>query len=234
MTEVAEYKMLEENYAIVTEEDLLRKVSDTENNFIERKTISNTRDWLETAVAFANSCPVGQPGILYVNVDDNGAIIPQLAEYDFEKLQKSISKKIGESWPTIYFVTHILNKNGHEFIAVVVYGSQNRPHFAGRAFVRVGPENRDASEKQYDSLVAQRNRKFRALEKLVGKEVFLFDKSGRGGSGLGECIEANEFYLTIRAAQSGGQQTRCIPVEWITISFEPRNNRPQLILDFSV
>jgi hypothetical protein len=70
--------MLEENYAIVSEEDLLRKVSDTENNFIERKTASNTRDWLETAVAFANSCPVGQPGwrvdTLYTHSVDNNLV----------------------------------------------------------------------------------------------------------------------------------------------------------------
>jgi len=87
--------MLEENYAIVTEEDLLRKVSDTENNFIERKTAKDHDGWLKTAVAFANSCPVGQPGILYVNVDNSGEVIPQPADYDFEKLQKSISKRIG-------------------------------------------------------------------------------------------------------------------------------------------
>ena len=61
--------MLQENYAIVTEEDLLRKVSDTENNFVERKTISDTRGWLETAVAFANLCPIGQPGILYIGAN---------------------------------------------------------------------------------------------------------------------------------------------------------------------
>jgi predicted HTH transcriptional regulator len=95
--------MLQENYTLVTDDELIRKASDTENNFIERKTCSNTDDWLKAAVAFANSCPIGQPGIPYINVDDGGKVIPQPAGYDFEKLQKGIGKKIREAWPPIYF-----------------------------------------------------------------------------------------------------------------------------------
>src|SRR5271170_1317027 len=115
------------------------RISDTEHHFLERKTMKDTNGWLKTAVAFANSCPIGQPGILYVNVDDNGKVISQPLGYDFEKLQKSISKTVREAWPPIYFVTHILNKNGSEFVAVVIYGSPLRPHFSGPAYVRVGP-----------------------------------------------------------------------------------------------
>jgi hypothetical protein len=50
--------MIEETYAVVTEAELLSKISDTENNFIEHKTANDTDGWLKTAVAFANSCPV--------------------------------------------------------------------------------------------------------------------------------------------------------------------------------
>jgi len=218
--------MLEENYAIVTEEDLFRKVSHTENNFIERKTVSNTRDWLETAVAFANSCPVGQPGILYVNVDNNGEVIPQPAEYDFEKLHKSISKRIGEAWPPIYFVTHILNKDGHEFVAVVVYGSPNRPHFSGRAWVRVSPENIDASEEQYNLLLAQRTRKLRALRSLLSQTVYWHATNYIGGNSVGEIIECNEFYLTL----TNPNEIRSFPIDWITLTYEPRNKKYKLII----
>lgn len=87
------FPMLQENYALVTGDELMRKVGDTENNFAERKTCSNTDGWLKTAVAFANSCPIGQPGILYVNVDDNGEVISQPSGYDFEKLQKASVRK---------------------------------------------------------------------------------------------------------------------------------------------
>ena len=217
--------MLQENYVLVTEDELIRKVSDTENNFVERKTSSNTDGWLKTAVAFANSCPIGQPGILYVNVDDNGKVIFQPVGYDFEKLQKSISKCIAEAWPPIYFITHILNKNGSEFVAVVIYGSPFRPHFSGRAHVRVGPETRDASDEEYDKLIAQRSSKVRALQKLVGKTVYWESLSPAVGNANGTVVDCNQFFLTI----DGGTYQRCFPVDWITISFDPSNRRYCLI-----
>jgi predicted HTH transcriptional regulator len=217
--------MLQENYALVTEDELIRKVSDTENNFVERKTSSNTDGWLKTAVAFANSCPIGQPGFLYVNVDDNGKVIPQPSEFDFEKLLKSISKRIGEAWPPIYFVTHILNKSGSEFVAVVIYGSPLRPHFSGSAYVRVGPETLDASDEEHDKLIAQRSSKVRALQKLVGKTVYWESLSPTAGNANGKVVDCNQFYVTI----DGGTYQRCFPVDWITISFDPNNQRYCLI-----
>jgi Putative DNA-binding domain len=220
------FSMLQENYTLVTGDELIRKVSDTENNFIERKTCSNTDGWVKTAVAFANSCPIGQPGILYVNVDDGGEVISQPAGYDFEKLQKSISKKILEAWPPIYFVTHVLNKNGLEFVAVVIWGSPLRPHFSGPAYVRVGPETRDASDEEYDKLIAQRSSKVRALLKLVGKTVYWESLSPTAGNANGTVLDCNQFFVTI----DGGTYQRCFPVDWITISFDPNNKRYCLIV----
>jgi predicted HTH transcriptional regulator len=140
--------MNEDEYQAVSEEDLLRKITDTENNFIERKTAKDSNGWLKTAVAFANSCPVGQPGILYVGVSDEGEVIKH--SDDLETIQKNVSASIGRAWPPIYFVSHILKRNGLEFIAVIIYGSPLRPHFSGPAYIRVGPETRDASELEYD------------------------------------------------------------------------------------
>jgi hypothetical protein len=218
--------MLQENYVIVTDDELVRKVSDTENNFIERKTCSNTDGWLKTAVAFANSCPIGQPGILYVNVDDIGQVISQPSGYDFEKLQKSLSKKIREAWPPIHFVTHILNNSGSEFLAVVIYGSPLRPHFSGPAYVRIGPETRDASDEEYDKLIAQRSTKVRALQKLIGKTVHWESLSPNAGNANGIVVDCNQFFVTI----DGGTYHRCFPVDWITISFDPSNQRYSLIV----
>jgi predicted HTH transcriptional regulator len=82
--------MFEEAYTAVAEAELLSKISDTENNFIDRKTEKDHRGWLHTAVAFANSCPVGQPGILFVGVDDSGVVRKQSDGFKFEDLQKNI------------------------------------------------------------------------------------------------------------------------------------------------
>lgn len=49
----------------LSDDDLLSsRLSNTEDNFVERKRFSDDRQWLRTAVAFANSCPIGYPGIL--------------------------------------------------------------------------------------------------------------------------------------------------------------------------
>jgi hypothetical protein len=209
--------MLEETYAVVTEAELLSKISDTENNFIERKTVNDTDGWLKTAVAFANSCPVGQPGILYVGVDDTGKVRKQADNYDFEELQKTISKNIGRSWPPIYFVSHVLKKDGLPFVAAVIFGSPLRPHFSGAAYVRVGPETRNASEEQHDEFVAQRSSKVRALQKLIGQQIYWQAIGLFSGAGPGTISDCNQFFLTVQ----GGTYKRCFPLDWITISFDP-------------
>lgn len=226
----AEIAMNEETNAVITEAELLSKIRDTENNFIERKTAKNSDGWLKTAVAFANSCPVGQPGILYVGVNNNGEVEAQPADFDFEKLQKSISGKIAEAWPPIYVVTHILKKNGLEFVAVVVWGSSSRPHFSGPAWVRIGPETRDASEEQYDKFIAQRSSKFRALEKLIGQVVYWHDTNYRPKQDNGMLVDCNQFYLTVKGHEYGNEYERCFPIDWVTISYNPANRRAHLIV----
>lgn len=152
-------------------------------------------------------------------------LIRKVSDTENNLLQKSISKEILEAWPPIYFVTHILNKNGLEFVAVVIYGSPLRPHFSGSAYVRVGPETRDASEEEYDKLIAQRSSKVRALQKLVGKTVYWESHSPLAGNANGTVVDCNQFFVTI----DGGTYQRCFPVDWITISFDPSNQRYCLI-----
>jgi hypothetical protein len=40
----------------LSDEDLLRRLSNTEDNFTERKRFSDDREWLRTVIGFANSC----------------------------------------------------------------------------------------------------------------------------------------------------------------------------------
>jgi hypothetical protein len=212
----------------VSADDLLKKLSDTEDNFIERKLIKDHRGWLNTAVAFANSCPIGFPGVLFVGVDNDGNIERHSSPPNFEELQKSLSSRISDAWPPIYHYSQALKKDGAEFIAVLIPGSALRPHFAGPSYIRVGPETRKASEQQFDLLIAQRSSKVRALQQLIGKNVFWdsFEDSPFGGSGNGKILECNQFFVTI--ACEGYQ--RCFPVNWIEISFEPENGLHYLII----
>jgi hypothetical protein len=63
MTEEIGLRIAESLNLSISDDDLLSKVKNREDNFIERKPVKDTRGWLHTAVAFANSCPVGYPGV---------------------------------------------------------------------------------------------------------------------------------------------------------------------------
>jgi hypothetical protein len=48
-----------------------------EDQFVERKVFSDSKDWLKTVVAFANSASVDYPCILYIGVRDTGEVEDQ-------------------------------------------------------------------------------------------------------------------------------------------------------------
>jgi predicted HTH transcriptional regulator len=54
------------------DEGLLLRLRNFEDNFVERKTSADSKDWLKTVVAFANSTPVGYPAVLFIGVKDDG------------------------------------------------------------------------------------------------------------------------------------------------------------------
>jgi predicted HTH transcriptional regulator len=56
----------------LNETDLLSRMRNFEDHMVERKTVKDEKDWKRTAVAFANSAPIGYPAVLYIGVRDNG------------------------------------------------------------------------------------------------------------------------------------------------------------------
>ena len=155
----------------LTDADLLSRLANTEDNFVERKRFSDDREWLRTAVGFANSCPVDFPGILFVGVYDNGQPEMPRVPTNLDSLQKTLSERLKEAWPPIYYLTKTLRKDGSEFLGVLVPGSRARPHFAGRSFVRVGSQTREASEVQFNELLAQRNTKAFVILQWKDKQI---------------------------------------------------------------
>lgn len=158
----------------LTEEALILKLRGGEHDFVERKPRAPARDWLQTAVAFANSTPIGSPAVLFVGVDDDGT--PQQGAEKLEDLAKSVSGILDRAYPPFYFDIRPLPVGDRACLAVVIPGSERRPHFAGRSYVRVGPETREASEEQFSELVASRNSKAREIQVWAGKEVSFMQK----------------------------------------------------------
>jgi predicted HTH transcriptional regulator len=218
--------MAEELRISLTEEELLSRMVNTEDNFVERKRFSDDREWARTAVAFANSCPVGFPGILFIGVYDGGTVERPKIPVNLDRLQKTLGERLADVWPPLYYVSKILRRDGFEFLAVLVPGSLDRPHFAGHSYVRLGSETKKASEEQFARLIFQRTSKAREIEKMIGKSITWEMFGGRQGNAQATLLDCNQFFITV----DGGTYKRCFPLDWITISFDPANNRYHLVV----
>lgn len=56
----------------LADHDILLRLKNIEDSTVERKTANDYRDCLKTAVAFSNSLPVDDPGIIFVGVGNDG------------------------------------------------------------------------------------------------------------------------------------------------------------------
>ncbi len=147
----------------LTDEDLLLRLTSTEDSFVEKKLFSDSREWLEAAVAFANTAAVGYPSILFIGVKDDGT--PEGRVENLESIENKLSKRLSIAFPQIHYTTRVLEKDSKRFLAVIIPGSPERPHFAGHAYVRDGDKTVKASGQQFARLIAERSSK--AYEILV-------------------------------------------------------------------
>jgi hypothetical protein len=216
-----------------TDADLIAKLTATEDQFVERKPKGDKGGWLRSTVAFANSTPIGYPAVLFIGVNDSGNIAEGL---DVEDLMKSFSDCIAQSaWPPIYTAPRVLEKDRRSCIAVLIPGSDNRPHFAGKAYVRMGTQTKDASEEQYRELTAQIISKARELLRWKGRSVSVAEKMGssmRAGGMWGQrqytVEDCNAFYVTLA---NEAPVRRSLPLNKIDLSFDNQNNQLKIDVD---
>ena len=149
----------------MTPDQLLAKVADHEDNFVERKPEGASAGELrQTACAFANSVPEGREAVLFVGIHDKTGDVLGVANTD--ALQKRIRDAFhGDCYPPIEYTAEVLEVNGNKIVAVVIPASSGRPHFSGPAYVRVGSESPKANPQQYDELILSRVEKVRQILK---------------------------------------------------------------------
>lgn len=211
----------------LTDDDLMRKLADTEDAFVERKLFSDSSDWLKTAVAFANSAPIGFPAVLYIGVRNNGT--PEDRDENLDSIQKSLGKKLAKAYPTIYYFPKSIRVYNREVLAVIIPGSANRPHFAGEAYVRLGSDSMPASDDQFQKLLATRNSKAYYIMQCIGKpisHVQIASNQSRPTTTPMEftVFDCNQFYVVL----ARGQHKLVLPLARVEISFGVQNNRLQL------
>jgi len=185
------------------EETLRLRLKSTEHDFVERKAKKDKGGWLQTAVAFANSAPIGWPAVLFVGVTDDGK--PQLEAADLEAQINSISDVLEGAYPAIYRYIVPLHLSDGCCLAVIIPGSAERPHFAGKSYVRLGGATKPASEQQFAELIAYRSSKARMILEWKGREVVLELVRNRGTLNIqrhtaGSWIlsDCNQFFLSLQ------------------------------------
>lgn len=187
----------------LTDEDLISRLKNFEDHFVERKTSGDSKDdWVKTAVGFANSAAIDFPCVLYIGVRNNGDV--EEKQVNLDTVQKTFNKEMAFVYPPVPYISKILSVEGRQCLAVIVPGSPERPHFAGPAYVRVGSETRNASESQYNEMLALRNSKVRKILEFKGEVVTVNDHAGgvrlgtHGWGGVGAVVaDCNQWWITL-------------------------------------
>ena len=216
----------------LSDADLLAKMKNFEDHLVERKTEGDHKDWVTTAVAFANSAPTGVPAVLYIGVKDNGEI--ETPQVNLENIQKKFNTRMKAVYPRIFCVPKIVSENGLEALAVIIPGSEQRPHFAGLSYIRKGTETIEASEEQFAALIAQRNSKAALILKSKGQQITVLNRTATIGGGYSETqwpsstvlVDCNQFYVTLQSGST--QPVSSFPLSRVEINFDSSLSRLQL------
>jgi hypothetical protein len=211
----------------LNETDLLSRMRNFEDHMVERKTVKDEKDWKRPAVAFANSAPIGYPAVLYIGVRDNGEI--ETPQKDLEEVAKKFNSQMQKVYPRIAYVPKVISSDGRQAIAVIVPGSESRPHFAGPAYVRRGPESVDSSEEQFRELIAERNSKAALIMQWKGKNVTVFTRMGDSEfpwPNDTSLIDCNQFYVTLQRYLH--EPPVSFPLSRVEINFDNMKRRLQL------
>lgn len=210
---------------MMSDEDLLARLRNFEDNFVERKRVSDLGDCVRTVVAFANSAPIGMPCVMYVGATDEGEVEDK--EINFDSIQKSVNTKLKSIYPRVPYVAKMITDGTKQVLAFIVPGSALRPHFAGPSFIRVGSQSDEASQQQLDNLIAQRSSKVYRLSQCIGQAVSVDFKylqgngtftTGNFGKSLVQVSACNESWVTL--TRSSDNRSFSYPLSNVILSYD--------------
>jgi predicted HTH transcriptional regulator len=215
----------QENPFQFTDADLLARLKNTEDHFVERKTFGDSKDWLRTVVAFANSAPPGFPCILFIGVRDNGDL--QGIGDNLDKMQKTLGDRLANAYPRIPYFVKTISDGEKQALAVIVSGSSSRPHFAGPPFVRRGSHTHEMSAEEYRETFAFQNSKAARILEYRGKVVTVVNVRPSDGnitlwpSGV-TVAYCDQHYVTLQQSPSGKRFS--FPLEQVRVNFDDERN----------
>lgn len=222
-----------------TADKLLSRLWNKEDNFTERKPAGvNAAEIRKTLVAFANSLPDGQTGVLYIGVSDNGTIAGVAAPDSIQKTVRKICEQ--DCYPPIVPSCVVLSEQEREIVAVEISPSTSRPHFSGPAFVRVGSETVKATNAVYVDLLTSHCSHAGQLLKLKGGTVTTWTINKVLGNpkpvasslfnAKQECKVLEVTPAFVKLEILGANKVVSEPISNIQLSHDDEKHRPLLII----
>jgi len=144
-----------------------------ENETLELK--KSTSELKEALISIASILNKHQQGELYFGVDRNGKVVGQtVTENTLREVSRAISEHIE---PKIFPKVNELVIERMPCVHIEFAGN-NIPYFAqGRAYIRVGDEDRQLNAKEVERMILDKNKEKMAWDKEVCKEAKISDIS---------------------------------------------------------
>ncbi|MFH1702173.1 MAG: ATP-binding protein [Nitrospirota bacterium] len=231
-------KKLSKNLTMLTDQEIKDRLLNFEDNFTERKTEGDHKDFLKTICGFANSVLEGQIAILFIGVKNDGTIQGIKGMDSLQKTVKEICEK--KCYPKVIYQTRIMQKDNKNYLAVLIPHNKDKPHFSGPAFVRKGSETIVASDEMFEELIYSRTSKVaeilkwkdklitvEAIRKKLGSTESLGDSRYRD---VHECklIECNPHFVRMNIISSDKYISE--PLTNIVINYDEKKYRLKLIV----
>jgi hypothetical protein len=199
-------------------DELRQRLRDHEDGWVERKSKNIKSDEIcEALTGFANSLPLGQKGILFIGVADDGT---PLGVDNPDNMQKKVDQRSKWCHPTVPYTARVFDQGGLAIVAVIVEASRDRPHFAGPAFVRVGSQSQKASDKKFNELIDRRNDivNWILAERDAGRDVYIEDKRYQGSPrSMCRVADCNSQFATFQVLPAS-DDFRSAPISKILMS----------------
>ena len=118
----------------MTRAELVARIRQSEDPFVERKSNPDHDDVLAAVVAFANSVPPGREAVLYLGVRPDGTPV---GIDNPDALQRKLNDWLDATYPRVAARYELLDGlASRPVLAVIIGASEERPHFEiGRAHV---------------------------------------------------------------------------------------------------
>jgi hypothetical protein len=132
------------------------------------------------------------------------------------------------------YLPKIVEQNGSQVLAIIVLGSELRPHFAGPSYVRKGSETLVGSEEQFAELIAGRNSKANKILSFKSKKVTVVNRqqlptppaaSESEWPGTTLIADCNQFWVTLKHIHQLQERAHSFPLSRVEINLDDGRNR---------